>query len=300
MKKLCYLLAVVVTFASCESDDDSSKSVQQESEAIESLVGVSYQNALAASNVDALTSVFTTDGVVAGPGSPTAAGTAALKSTYEGIFDAVGLNLVFKIDEIIVGSEYGFVRSTSSGTATVNATGTSAPEENRELFVVKKVNDKWKIASYIYNKMGVLNQADDTQVIENNPLSYSEEDTNDIRTLITSTYADAVASSDAQAVSNVFIGDGVLMAPDAPTMVGNASILSTYEGVFDAIELDLVFSIDEIAIDGEYGYVRSHSKGSTLIQSNGQTVPANYREIFIVKKVEGVWKIAWYLYNQPE
>ncbi|WP_224994740.1 DUF4440 domain-containing protein [Cesiribacter sp. SM1] len=302
MKRVCYLLAIAIAFASCEKDDDTSESinVQQESEAIESLVGVSYQNALAASDADAVTSAFTADGVVMGPGSPTATGATALKNTYESIFGAVDLNLEFKIDEIIVGNQYGFVRSTSAGTATIKATGASAPEENRELFVVKKVNDQWKIASYIYNKMGVLSQANNTQVIENNPLSYTEEDINDIRTLITSAYANAISSSDAQAVSSIFIADGVLMAPDAPTMVGNTAIKSTYESVFDAVELDLAFTIDEIAVDGEYGYVRSHSEGTTLIRSNGQTVPASYREIFIVKKVEGNWRIAWYLYNQPE
>ena len=165
--------------------------------------------------------------------------------------------------------------------------------------MVKRENNDWKIARYIYNKMGVLNQAANTTVIENKSINYTEADQNEISTLITSSYAKAIASSDAQAVTNEFTADGVLLAPDAPTMVGSAAIKSTYESVFGAIQLDLAFTIDEIVIDGEYGYVRSHSAGTTLIRANSQTVPASYREIFAVKKVDGKWKIAWYKYNQP-
>ncbi|MDO1449187.1 DUF4440 domain-containing protein [Rhodocytophaga aerolata] len=301
MKKMFLLLTVAIALVSCNNDDASDGiQVQKEGDAIKSLVTETYRNALAASNPDAVTSAFTTDGVVMGHGSPTAAGTTELKNTYESIFGIVGLDLNFKIDEIIVGNQYGFVRSTSAGKATMKANGSSAPEENRELFVVQKVNDQWKIARYIYNKMGTLSQATDTKTVENKSISYTDEDSKNISTLINSSYANAIASADAQAVSNIFTTDGVLMAPDAPTMVGNAAIKSTYESVFGAIGLDLVFTIDEMVIDGEYGYVRSHSAGTTLIRANGQTVPASYREMFVVKKVDGNWKIAWYKYNQPQ
>ena len=70
--------------------------------------------------------------------------------------------------------------------------------------------------------------------------------------------------------------------------------------MFSAIKLNLTFNIDEIVIDSKYGYVRLHSSGTMLINANGQTVPASYREIFVVKKVNGSWKIAWYEYNQPQ
>jgi len=295
------VLTTAIALVSCNNDDDDSQSfnTQKESDAIKNLITTSYGDALKASSSDAVTAAFTSDGVVMGPGSPTAAGSAQLKTTYQNIFGAVGLNLNFKIDEIIVGNNYGFVRSTSAGTATVKANGASAPEENRELFVVKKVNEDWRIARYIYNKMGVFSQGTNTAIIENKAVSYNENDTKEITSLITTTYASAIASADAQAVTNVFTTDGVLMAPDAPTMVGNAAINNTYQSVFSTIGLNLAFTIDEVVIDGEYGYVRSHSEGTVLIRANNQTVPANYREIFVVKKVDGKWKIAWYNYNQP-
>jgi uncharacterized protein (TIGR02246 family) len=297
MKKSIFLFAVAALFASCNDDDDNTANVQQESDAVKKLVTVSYRDALASSNPDNVTAVFTTDGVVMGPGSPTANGSAQLDSAYEGIFSAVALDLNFKIDEIIVGNNYAFVRSTSAGTVTLNASGTSAPEENREVFIAKKENNQWKLARYIYNKMGVLSQAATTQVVQNNTISYNEQDSAAISSLVTNTYANALNASDANAISNAFTADGVLMAPDAPTMVGTAAIKATYESVFSSLALHLAFTIDEVVIDGEYGYVRSHSAGTVTIA--GQEAPAAYREIFIVKKVDNQWKLAWYEYNQP-
>jgi uncharacterized protein (TIGR02246 family) len=299
MKKFSLLLAIAFAGVSCTDHNIDAIDLQQEGDAIKKLVTVTYRDALAASNADGVTSAFTGDGVVMGPASPTASGSTQLKSTYDGIFGAVGLDLTFKIDEMIVGKEYGFVRSTSAGTLTVKANGATAPEENREVFIVKKADDQWKIARYLYNKMGTLSQAIGTDVIENKASSYTEADRSAINSLITATYSSALASSDAAAVSGLFVTDGVLMAPDAPTMKGAAAIKTTYESVFSATKLNLAFTIDEIVIDGEYGYVRSHSGGTTLINATSQTVPASYREIFVVKKVDGVWKIAWYAYNQP-
>ncbi|GGH24818.1 hypothetical protein GCM10007423_08560 [Dyadobacter endophyticus] len=199
---------------------------------------------------------------------------------------------------IIVGKEDSFVRSTSAGTLTIKANGATATEENGEVFIVKKADDQWKIARYLYNKMGTLSQAVSTDVTENKASSYTEADRSAINSLTTATHSSALASSDAAAVSNLFETNRVLTAPDAPTMKGAAAIKATYEGVFSAIKLTLAFTIDEIVIDGDYSYVRSHSGGTTLINATGQTVPASYREIFVVKKVDGVWKISWYAYNQ--
>jgi uncharacterized protein (TIGR02246 family) len=300
MKKLVLIMGIAIAAMaiSCSDDNTSTFDLQKESNAIVALINVDYRDALASSDAEAVTSVFTSDGVVMGVGSPTATGTGQLKSAYEGIFSAVQLNLSFKIDEIITGRNLGFVRSTSSGTATVNASGASAPEENRELFVVQKVEEQWKIARYIYNKMGVLSQATTANFTENETLSYSQEDKTAISTLVAQTYAGAIASSNADKVTDLFTSDGVLMAPDAPTVVGSTAIKSAYQGVFSAVGLDLSFSIDDVAIDGEYGYVRSHSGGNVTVQATGDTALAGYREIFVVKKVDGQWKIAWYHYNQ--
>lgn len=300
MKKMILSLTVVLlTVACCNKQQRTAaaccESQAADSTAIEQLINSSYRNALAASDTVAIKAAYTTDGVVMGPGVPTAAGSPALAMTYNAIFCAVKLNLKFHIDEMIIGQRYAFVRSVSTGTATID--GTEAKEDNRELFVVRKEDDSWKIARYIYNKQDTYKATESTKVTTAGSREPATADTGVIRALITSSYQQALNGADAEAVAAAYAEDAVVMSPDAPTVAGNANIQNMYQGLFSGMQLSLTFHIDEIVTDGNYGYVRSHSDGNVTI--NGATVPASYREIFVVKKVGKEWKIAWYEYNQP-
>ena len=55
--------------------------------------------------------------------------------------------------EIVQSDNFAFARTISRGQVTILAEGITLPEENRELFVLKKTGDDWKIARYMFNKM---------------------------------------------------------------------------------------------------------------------------------------------------
>jgi len=113
----------------------------------------SYRDALNESNAEKVLSLYTENGVFMPSSAPTAIGHEQLKGTYEFVFSNIQLNIEFYIDEIEVVGEYAFVRSTSKGTTFIHASGETVPEENRELFVLKKENGSWKIDRYMFNKM---------------------------------------------------------------------------------------------------------------------------------------------------
>lgn len=119
--------------------------------AIEKVINA-YRDALKEANVSKVVALYTKDAVLMPPGAPTAVGQDQVKATYEYVFGAIKLDINFTIDEVVVNGNNAFVRSTSKGTATVNANGQTGPEENRELFVFQKVSGQWKIARYMYNK----------------------------------------------------------------------------------------------------------------------------------------------------
>lgn len=257
----------------------------------------SYRNALAISDAEAVASYYTADGVVMGPGSPTAIGD-ALDDTYAAIFSNVGLNLDFTVANMIIGDKYAVVQSTSDGTALVNATGERAPEQNRELFIMEKVDGEWKIARYMYNKMDELKAADSMDVETYTSANSTAEDENAVRTLIASTYRDALAASDADAITAAFAENGVVMPPEGATYRGADAIKGNYQGIFQSVALDLQFDIDEIVLDGDYGFVRSTSDGTATILADGTSAPEVNRELWVVHKVDGQWKIAFYMYNK--
>lgn len=257
----------------------------------------SYRDALAESDPEKVTENYTADGVVMGPGSPTAVGE-ELSDTYAGIFSNVGLDLDFTVANIIIGEKYAVVQSTSDGTATVVATGDQAPEQNRELFIMEKEDGTWKIARYMYNKMDVLTPADSTEIDTNETTGSTEKDEEEVRSLIATTYRDALAASDADAIIDAFADDGVVMPPEGATYRGSDAVKGNYEGIFSSVGLDLQFDIDEIVIDGDYGFVRSTSDGTATVLADNSSAPEVNRELWVVHKVDGQWKIAFYMYNK--
>ena len=257
----------------------------------------SYRDALAESDPEKVIENYTADGVVMGPGSPTAVGE-ELSDTYAGIFSNVGLDLDFTVANMIIGEKYAVVQSTSDGTATVVATGDQAPEQNRELFIMEKEDGTWKIARYMYNKMDVLTPADSTEIDTNETTGSTEKDEEDVRTLIATTYRDALAASDADAITDAFADDGVVMPPEGATYRGSDAVKGNYEGIFSSVGLNLQFDIDEIVIDGDYGFVRSTSDGTATVLADNSSAPEVNRELWVVHKVDGQWKIAFYMYNK--
>lgn len=112
----------------------------------------SYEKALNASDVDAVAELYTDDAVLLAANSPTAVGIDAVRQAYVGIFQAIDIDLKFTVAEVIVASpEWAFLRSTGSGTITINANGAQIPGASQELFVLHKSKGVWKFARYSFS-----------------------------------------------------------------------------------------------------------------------------------------------------
>ena len=122
-----------------------------EKSAIEKLI-FSYQDALNASDIDKVISLYTQNGALIANAAPTADGVDAVRGTYQYVFDNFSYTLQFSIIEIIVNGNSAFARSTSKGSFVIKTNGQTVADENRELFVFDKENGQWRIARYMYNK----------------------------------------------------------------------------------------------------------------------------------------------------
>lgn len=118
-----------------------------------------------------------------------------------------------------------------------------------------------------------------------------------IETLLFS-YRDALNASDVSKVLPLYANDGVFMPSNAPSAIGQQQVKSAYEFVFSQIQLNIEFYIDEIVVNGDYAFARTTSKGTTLIRANEQTVAEENRELFVLQKTNGQWKIARYMFNK--
>lgn len=113
-------------------------------------------------------------------------------------------------------------------------------------------------------------------------------------------YRDALNASDVNKVLPLYTNDGVFMPSNAPSAIGQEQVKAAYEFVFSQIQLNIEFYIDEIVVTGDYAFARTASKGTTLIHANGETVAEENRELFVLQKTNGQWKIARYMFNKTK
>ena len=111
-------------------------------------------------------------------------------------------------------------------------------------------------------------------------------------------YRDALNTSEVNKVLPLYTNDGVFMPSNAPSAIGREQVKAAYEFVFSQIQLNIEFYIDEIVVNSDYAFARTTSKGTTLIHANQQTVAEENRELFVLQKANGQWKIARYMFNK--
>ena len=155
MKSILILFAAVgLVLSGCldQTQPDPTVNTEEERNAIEATL-MNYGAALNASDVDGVLVLYTEDGVFMPTEGPTAAGKEQIRAAYEQTFGIIKLDIAFTIDEIVQYGDFAFARTLSMGEVTVLAEDVTLPEENRELFVLEKAGDEWRIARYMFNKM---------------------------------------------------------------------------------------------------------------------------------------------------
>jgi uncharacterized protein (TIGR02246 family) len=158
-KALCVALTglaalAIVPAASQAADDGAKLRAMQQQKQVEQVIE-KYIRGINQSSTDALIPLFTKDGVVMAPDAPTVEGADQLKASLDYFFSTIKLNARIFIDEIVVSGDYAYVRAHSEVKVTVVHTNDTHPEENRELFLMRKDAGTWKIARYMFNKKPV-------------------------------------------------------------------------------------------------------------------------------------------------
>ncbi|MGI4741757.1 MAG: YybH family protein [Janthinobacterium lividum] len=111
-------------------------------------------------------------------------------------------------------------------------------------------------------------------------------------------YGDALNAASVPQVLALYTPDGVFMPTGAPSASGLAQVQQAYEGIFQQIRLHIKLHMLEIVVSGDYAFASTTSAGTTFIHTTGQTVAEENRELFVLQRHEGQWKIARYMFNK--
>ena len=124
----------------------------------------------------------------------------------------------------------------------------------------------------------------------------TNSDEQQIRDLL-ATYQKSLNTSDAELAASLYTDDGVFMPHSFPTS-RKAEVRGAYGMIFDAISLDIDFTIDELVVDGDHGYGLTRSQGTQTVLATNDTTPEANRELFVFAREDGEWKIARYMFNK--
>lgn len=119
-------------------------------EAIKKLV-TTYFEKLKAADAEGISLLYTEDGVMMPPIFPAVSGRDGVKKFYEFALGKKKFNMNSEIIEIIEDTNIAVVRTESKGTSETIETKETSKEDSKELFVLNKVGDEWKIARFIVN-----------------------------------------------------------------------------------------------------------------------------------------------------
>ena len=116
---------------------------------------------------------------------------------------------------------------------------------------------------------------------------------------VLSTYENALNESSADTVMTLYADDGVFMPQHSLPNVGKNAVRAAYSRVFQAIKLNIKFTIDEILqVSPEWAIARTRSAGFVTINATGDKGPEANQELFVFQKQEsGEWKIARYIFS---
>ena len=121
-------------------------------------------------------------------------------------------------------------------------------------------------------------------------------DSDQIRELL-SNYQDALNASDAETAASLYGVDGVFMPYQLPTSSGD-EILGAYQAIFGAIKLDVAFTIDDLTVEGDTAHALTRSKGKVTVLADATITPEENRELFVLGRRDGEWKIIRYMFNK--
>jgi uncharacterized protein (TIGR02246 family) len=134
-------LLLLVPFGAPAQEKSAQAGKQATEDAVRAVLG-RYQDALNASDTNAVMKLYAEDGIFMPQHSPSAVGAADVRKAYDAVFKTIKLQVKFKVAEVVVMSpDWAFARTNSAGTCTVIASGAKSAEGNQELFIFKKGPD---------------------------------------------------------------------------------------------------------------------------------------------------------------
>jgi uncharacterized protein (TIGR02246 family) len=111
------------------------------------------------------------------------------------------------------------------------------------------------------------------------------------------TYQRSLNEGRVDLVTSVYAEDAVFIGQPFPTATGKDNIVALYAGFLSKLDFNVQFEILEVELSDNLGFVRTQSVGTIVPKGKAPEGTDRNREVFVVKKINGEWKIYRYIFN---
>ncbi len=111
------------------------------------------------------------------------------------------------------------------------------------------------------------------------------------------TYQRSLNEANVNLVRTVYADEAIFIGQPFPTANGIEEIVALYADFFSKLDFDVQFDVQEIELSSDLGFVRTRSHGTIVPKGQNPEGTEGNREIFVVKKIDGVWKFYRYIFN---
>ncbi len=151
MKHLARLIVMALSFFLL-SPYPLIASTEESRESIEAKKTVEeYFKALNESKFETIVGLYHKDSVFLPKNAPAVRGIDEIAKAYRALFEKIKLNTEHVYHHVSVYGNIAIVESQGSGTLTLLESKKVFPSNNKEIFVLRKINNKWKIDYYMFN-----------------------------------------------------------------------------------------------------------------------------------------------------
>ncbi len=110
-------------------------------------------------------------------------------------------------------------------------------------------------------------------------------------------YEQLLNAGDTAGILALYAPDSVAEWNDKPTFATRDEKKAAYDALFKVASFTTVFGYAGIDVVGGTAVVRTfHHKGATVVEGGKDVVDLN-REVFVLHKIAGAWKIVLYIFN---
>lgn len=113
-------------------------------------------------------------------------------------------------------------------------------------------------------------------------------------------YFAALNAGRLDAVISLYHGESVFLPKNGPAARGITEITQAYRTLFEAARLDTDHVYRHVAVYGDVAIVESQGHGTLTLLASRKVVVSNNKELFVLRKIDGKWKIDRYMFNDSE